>query len=412
MAGLLTVTIVIALAGSVDADDWPRWRGPNGDQTSTETGWNPQALSTPRILWEAQIGTGHSTFAIEGGWLFTTGNRTLSETIYEEIVFCLDAVTGAERWRHTYHSHEGETFFGPEATPFIDGDRVYTVGRSGHVFCLDKATGQVRWQRDVMAEGMTKTDQWGVVGSPIIDGDLLLLNIGSAGAAFNKLTGETVWSSEVGICGMASPVVFDHQGKRLAAMQALKTLNIVDVKSGEKLWSYEWNSYQDAVYMGDNLFLTGGREGKVGGSVMLAWTGEEPKVVWNHRRNEAAFQGWVVKDGHAYGFFRSGRRSSFRCVRLADGEIVWEEKLGEWGSFTMVDGKLVIITGKGEAIIAEASSAAFKPISRARVLHLPEQTDADHDRACFIWTHPVLANGLLYARNTHGDMVCVDLRGE
>jgi outer membrane protein assembly factor BamB len=409
---LVSIGLVVATAAA-QADDWPRWRGPQGNQISTEKAWEPEALSSPRVVWEVQIGKGHSSFAIKDRRLFTTGNRSVvmaSGTVFEEIIFCLDAGTGHELWRHAYPSPEGDAYVGPEGTPFVDGDRVYAVGRDGHLFCLDKASGQVLWQRHLQADELTKVHGWGVSSSPVVEGDLLLLNVGASGAAFNKHSGEIVWRSPAETCGFASPVVFTHEGRRLAAMQGQETLSFVDVKSGEVTWSYPWNSYQDAIVLGDRLLLTGGRDGKVKGSALIAWTEEEPRVLWSLKRAEAAFQGWVVIADHAYGFFRS-RSQKFRCMNLGTGEIVWEENLGMWGSFMVADGKLLIITGAGEMIIAEATPEAFKVISRAQALEcVGHGDDVAHGRRCFIWTHPVLSNGLLYVRNTDGDLVCIDLR--
>jgi outer membrane protein assembly factor BamB len=255
---LLVLACLLVIATAAEADDWPRWRGPNANQISNEGGWSPEALSSPRIVWESQIGKGHSSFAIKGKWLYATGNRTVemeSGSVFEEIVFCLDARTGIERWRHTYLSPEGDSYVGPEATPFIEGDRVYVVGRNGNLFCFDEASGRVLWQRQVQDEGLTKVHAWGVTSSPIIEDDLLLLNIGANGAAFNKHTGETVWRSEAETCGFASPVVFTHEGRKLVAMQGPGTLSFVDLKSGEVTWTYPWNSYQDPTILGDRLFL-------------------------------------------------------------------------------------------------------------------------------------------------------------
>ena len=62
------------------------------------------------------------------------------------------------------------------------------------------------------------------------------------------------------------------------------------------------------------------------------------------------------------------------------------------------DGKLIILTAKGELIIAKANPAKFEPISRAPVL----------SGRC--WSAPVLANGRIYARNAAGQMVCLSVK--
>ena len=62
------------------------------------------------------------------------------------------------------------------------------------------------------------------------------------------------------------------------------------------------------------------------------------------------------------------------------------------------DGKLIVLTAKGMLSTAPASPKGFSPTGHTQVL------EAD------CWTVPVLANGLLYCRNSKGDLVCLDLR--
>jgi len=61
-------------------------------------------------------------------------------------------------------------------------------------------------------------------------------------------------------------------------------------------------------------------------------------------------------------------------------------------------GKIIGLSERGELMVADATPAGFKPISRAQVL----------GGKC--WTLPVLANGRIYCRNTRGDLVCLDVR--
>ena len=57
--------------------DWPRWRGPDGNGVSKETGWDPKALENgPKILWRTNVGYGYSNVAIEDGRLYTTRTST------------------------------------------------------------------------------------------------------------------------------------------------------------------------------------------------------------------------------------------------------------------------------------------------------------------------------------------------
>jgi hypothetical protein len=66
------------------------------------------------------------------------------------------------------------------------------------------------------------------------------------------------------------------------------------------------------------------------------------------------------------------------------------------GAMILADGKLIILTEKGELVICEASPAGFRPLSRSRVL----------DHRC--WAQPTLDAGRLFVRNNEGDLVCLD----
>ena len=79
------------------------------------------------------------------------------------------------------------------------------------------------------------------------------------------------------------------------------------------------------------------------------------------------------------------------------GEVVWEHATG-FGALTAADDRLIVLTGTGALMTAPATPKGFKPSGRTRVL----------DKDC--WTAPVLANGLLYCRNSKGHLVCLDLR--
>jgi outer membrane protein assembly factor BamB len=104
----------------------------------------------------------------------------------------------------------------------------------------------------------------------------------------------------------------------------------------------------------------------------------------------------VLWKSHIYGV----DENQLRCLVFDTGEIKWSERSVGKGSLMMADGKLIVLSERGELMVAEATPAAFKPISRAQVL----------GGKC--WTTPVLANGKIYCRNAAGDVVCVDASGK
>src|SRR5690606_14448176 len=116
------------------ASDWYRWRGPDLNGISKETDWLAQwPAEGPKQLWKANVGTGFSSVSVSEGRVYTMGNENDTDTVY-----CLDAKTGKEIWKHSYpcpldpNVYEG----GPNATPILDGKNVFTLSRKGDLFCL------------------------------------------------------------------------------------------------------------------------------------------------------------------------------------------------------------------------------------------------------------------------------------
>ena len=146
--------------GIADDFDWPQWRGPNGDGISMETNWNPEALSGgPNILWKVDIGMGYSNVAINDNRLYTMG---------QEGVYCFDADTGEEIWKHSFKS-----IADPQSTPTTDGKYVYALDKIGILLCLKAKNGKVRWKKDLVSEYDVVKPFYGFAGSPVIEGALL-----------------------------------------------------------------------------------------------------------------------------------------------------------------------------------------------------------------------------------------------
>src|SRR5690348_13108223 len=171
--------LIFAAGTAISASDWPRRGGPQLNNISTETGWQAEwSGNGPKELWTAEVGLGFSSFVVANGRVFTTGHADGQDT-----VFCLDAATGKEKWKHSYPADLGDKFYegGTSATPTVDGDHVYHLSRWGDTFCFDAATGKVVWQKNVQKETGANIPDWGFAGSPTVLGKLLLLNVGKAG---------------------------------------------------------------------------------------------------------------------------------------------------------------------------------------------------------------------------------------
>ena len=376
------------------ANDWPRWRGTDFNGIAKETGWSaawPQ--EGPKQLWKANVGTGFSSVAVSNGRAYTLGNINDTETIY-----CLDANTGDSLWKHSYACSIDPNLYegGPNATPTVDGNTVYTFSRKGHVFALDAGNGNVIWSKNIRDELGLKIPSWGFSGSPLVEGKLLILNAGPAGAGLDKATGQVAWSSGKESAGYSSPLPFNEGPTRAALLFSIRALSAVNPKNGKLVWEHPWKTpwgvnAADPVIVGDKIFISSGYNQ---GCALLRVAGDKVSVLWQNKNLRNHFNSSLAVGNCVYGFDES---SELKCLDLKTGEVKWSEKSLGKGSLIAAGGKLIILGEKGQLVVAEPSSEAFKPVARAQVL----------GGKC--WTSPVLANGKIYCRNARGDLVCLDV---
>ncbi|HUW18527.1 MAG TPA: PQQ-binding-like beta-propeller repeat protein [Sedimentisphaerales bacterium] len=396
--------IIPAVTGTAaTAADWPNLRGPNHNGISDEK-LHLAELTKVRPLWHNSIGVGCSSVAVRRGRVYTMGNTGTKndQQSHEDVVYCFDADTGVEIWRHTYKcglNFKSNTPAGPFATPSLDANRVYTFSRKGDVFCLDSGTGKVVWHRDVKEElGMKMPFQGGFAGSPLILGEMVILNVGDAGTALDKHTGKVIWKSEAEDAAQATPVPFRMGDRQCIAIFSGFGVVGVDAADGRKVWSFPWDTkYKtnvvDPIIEGDKVFIS---TWYGVGCALLDISTSDPNVVWQNKEMQNHYSNCVLWKGYLYGF----DVAKLKCMDFKTGRIKWalEGGFGR-GSLMMADGKLIVLTEKGTLLIGEASPEGFTAVLKADIIK----------GKCY--AGPVFCGGKIYARNDKGDLVCVALSG-
>jgi outer membrane protein assembly factor BamB len=395
------ILVLLLLASASPAADWPQRRGPLLNGISTETGWQSEwSGNGPKELWTAEAGLGFSSFVVADGRVYTTGHAEGQDT-----VFCFDAATGKEKWKHSYPADLGDKFYegGTSATPTIDGNHVYHLSRWGDVFCFDATTGKVIWQKNVQKETGANIPDWGYAGAPLVHEKLLLLNVGKSGCALDKQTGKLVWKSEEDNAGYSTPFPWAHAGKTVAIIGSGASYVAVDPQTGAVAWEFPWTTKYgvnatEPIVSGDHVFISTGYNK---GCVLLKLDGNTPVVVWQSKDLRCQFSDPVLIGKSVYGIDNDqNTRASLRCLDLMTGAVKWKDESVGFGSLMAAGDKLIVLTSKGELITANASPEKFEVISRAKVL----------DGKC--WSQPVLANGRIYLRNAAGHIVCLDVSGK
>ncbi|NOT31984.1 MAG: PQQ-like beta-propeller repeat protein [Planctomycetes bacterium] len=390
LALLASAVLPAVLAG--DGQDWPCWRGPERDGVSRESGWSSSGKEAD--LWRVEVGRGYSCVAVANGKLVAKG---FDEVTGMDVVRCLDPLSGEQHWIHAYPSklwdnmHEGGTL----TTPVIDGERVFVLSRLGNFQCLAVATGKVLFER-ALIEGEKGLGPFGLVTSPLVLADKVVLNVGRT-MALDKTNGKTLWETRDYGHSYAVPAPFEYEGKKLLAVFNGAGLVVLDQQDGGELALHPWTSEYNVnsatpIVIGRRIFLSTGYNAK--GCAMLEFTGKALEVLWENKEMNSNMNGCVLLDGHLYGF----DDAVLKCLTI-DGDVRWAERgLGK-GTVVASDGRLIVLSEKGELLVAPATPKGFEPASRARLFD---------DGVC--WTTPVLSHGIFYCRNNRGQLVARDHR--
>lgn len=412
---LVVSAVLITLAGcgagkpaAYTGPGWPRWRGPNNDGVSTESSWNPMALQgDARILWKRDVGTGYSSPSIQGARLFIAGTQQVRFT-----VFCLDAVNGRQIWKRQFKGS-----LDAEATPAVDGDRLYGLMQDGNLFCLKTSDGSLVWNVSCSDDFKARRPYCGWAASPVVDGNLLLLNANSLLAAVDKITGKTVWTVQDAVPpgswgSYSTPVVADIGGARLALFLGPSTLKAVAVTTGTVAWSYvhgdRIHSVADPVVSGNGVFVSVPQMG-----ARLSVEGGKVRETWKSLDHSTWLPPPVLVDGHLYGCFIpstlfltvwgaiAAQSLPFRCVDWQTGKTVWERR-ATYVSVTAAGDKLITVELNGTIHVVEASPAGYKEIATTSVL-----TKGKGSKTFAVPL--VLCGGRLYCRNYAGELTCIDV---
>jgi outer membrane protein assembly factor BamB len=389
---ILALAAAAALAAA--SDDWPCWRGPRHDGVSLEQGWTDAG----KPLWERDVGLGHSSCVVVGTKLYTAG-FDVERSI--EVVWCLDAETGAAVWTRTYPAelravgHGG----GTHSTPSVDGADVFVSDRVGTLRCLDAATGEVRWAQDLAAELGVQPNEYGYGGSPLVLGERVIQHAGKV-AALERASGKVLWSTPDHVALYSTPTPLELAGQLRIAAFTKEGLHVLVPETGAELFRRPWrkgNTTVNAatpVVVGERVFISSGYGH---GCALVAF---DPaglvRTEWESKVMQTVLSGCVLVDGCLYGF----DESRLKCIGL-DGTEKWRKRgLGQ-GALAAADGRLIVMSEKGELVILRATPEAYTELSRTPLMD---------GGSC--WTTPTLAGGRIYCRNGAGRLVARDHRPE
>jgi outer membrane protein assembly factor BamB len=333
-----------------NAADWPCWRGAAGDGASKLTGIITDWSKGLKKVWtKKDLGGDKETEAcwsapaIAGDRLVVPAR--LGDT---DIIYCFEASTGKPVWKQTYPARGTVDWgAGPRATPYIDGDRVYTYGALGHLACWEMKDGKSVWIRNAVAQEAGAVPKWGLSSSPLVDGNKLYVQVGGAAGtvAYDKTSGKPLWTSKTGAAGYASPVLTTLAGKSQLLVTDAETVLALDPETGKTIWQFARKSNHGMncatpIVHGDTVLLASNI-----GTQLLKVGPNGAESIWNietlERGRGPCHADPVISGNEVYeytGF--PNQDKTLRCLSLKDGKELWTSDQVGAGWLLPIDGYL------------------------------------------------------------------------
>jgi outer membrane protein assembly factor BamB len=381
-----------AEAGPTGSTYWTDFRGPGRlghyDQAPILTDWPSGGL---KRLWKQPCGGGYASFTVANGVAFTIEQRRGNE-----VVAAYDVRTGRERWTNSWAALFQETLGGdgPRATPVWDDGRLYALGATGELRSLDAASGKTVWRKNILTENAAGNLQWGMAASPLVVENMLVVQPGGPNGrsvvAYDKRTGERVWSSLDDQAAYVSAVLATVAGQRQLLTITAKRAIGLSPSDGRLLWEYPWptnngiNAVEPIVIGPSRAFLSSGY-GQGAAVVELTPQGEQLRAdrIWANTRMKNKFNGSVVHEGYVYGL----DEGILTCLDPATGDVKWKGGRYGYGQVLLASGHLVILTEEGEVVLVRATPDRLE--EKARFQALDGKT----------WNYPAISDGVLLVRN-------------
>lgn len=432
---VVSAVVIVGFSGTVTAEDWPQWLGPNQAAEWRAEGIIDTIPSTGLpAKWKVPVGLGYSGPAVADGKAYvfdyvkqsgeirnSPGGRT--KLTGSERLQCFRTGDGSLAWKHEYDApYEVSYAAGPRATPTVDGDRVYILGAEGALTCLSTSDGAVSWRKDLKAEYGVESPLWGFSASPVVDGDRLYVLVGGqehAIVALNKQTGGELWRSRSDSdAGYSTPTVVKAGGERQLIVWLPSAIHGLNPENGQPFWSIDLKpSYGMSIMLprvsGNTLFASG--IGNIGAAITLGETRPTAEVAWRGKGNDAVYcsnSTPLIVDGVIYGCHCE--TGMLTAVDLQTGERLWETSAPTAGdvrrprhgtAFLVKHGeRYFLFSETGDLILARLTREKYEELGRA---HLVDPTNECFGRPV-VWAHPAFAEGCVFARNDQ-ELVCVPL---
>ncbi len=398
---LFVAFVLIQSCTSGVKQDIAEWRGPNRSGIYSETGLlNEWSDNGPELLWAYKgIGKGYAAPSVLGDKIFINGEQDSSS-----FLFSFD-LQGNLLWK----SPNGKEFMGEgyssaypgaRSTPTVVNNLVYASSGMGRIACFETSTGTEKWAVDIVKDLGGSENLFGYTESVIVDDNKVYCFAGGAKtnmAALDRFTGKLAWSSEAmrDTFSYCSPILVGLPTCKVLVTHSRHNLYAINCKNGETLGSFsligcEWDGEHcnSPVYADGFIYFIGNDE-KGSGAVKLELSqdGKSIKEVWSNKKIRNNFNGYVKVENN---LFTTIKGNWLKALNDVNGEVTDSVKVAT-GSLIYADNKFICYGMNGEINLINYKQNRFNITGTFRV----KQGTGHH------FSHPVLANGIMYIR--HGN---------
>lgn len=392
---LLALCLLLAVqAGKSEtkAVEWTQFRGPARNAHSPDTGLLKEwPASGPPLAWKvSNLGVGFSSICHSKTRVFTLGEENGKCHL-----MALNEADGKLLWKLPFGGAvtDQQGGPGPRSTPATDGNVVVAVAPTGEIVCVQAATGRQLWLKHMERDFGANRPGFHFVESPMIDGNFVLLSPNGTVVAISKVNGQQVWRSKK-LKGST-----DYSSLSIAEMGRVKQYLVMTDKSvagvlattGALLWEGDFPGDRAVVptpvYENGIVFVAAGYGvGCKAFKVAIAGNQIRAEEAYANTQFQIHHGGMLLSEGHVYGLSDQG---TARCVELATGKVVWNERSVGKGAVVYADGHIIGRSEGGAVALFEASPAGYKEKGRF--------TPPD-PKSGKVWSHPAVSGGKLYLR--------------
>ena len=400
---LLTVSITLTTA---QAQNWPCWRGSNGDGTSLETNVPVEWDAVKNVLWKSKVpGTGHSSPIIWEDKLFTL---TALTEIQEKVLLCYNAQNGDLLWQETViksgfePKHNDNSY--ASGTPATDGKLVYVSVLDGQdvVVAAYDFTGKRIW---IQRPGKFSSPH-GYSCSPALFEDKVIINGDSKGESFvtalNKADGKVIWKvdHDKPAHSFSTPIFREMAGKKQMIFCGNMEIASYNPDNGKKNWFVDGPSEDfcsSPVYNEKNGLLLVSSAWPQRHLLAIKPDGQgdvtKSKVVWQTTKGAYYVPSPVCTDDYLFSTMTNGQ---VHCIEVSTGNTLWTENLGkQYSSAVLVNGLVYMPNDKGIITVIKPGPK-FEMVAQNSI---GERMNAS----------PAISNGKIYLRRDQ-HLYCIGLK--